>query len=64
VIVDCPSKLIDPVAWQIIEGAELTGEHGIPPVAGGFLDQTASYLAAVRLVWAQERYWKRKLKID
>ncbi len=61
-MVDCPTKLIDPVAWQAIEGAEFT-EKGMFPVGGGFLDQTASYLSAVRLVWAESAYWKAKLKI-
>jgi hypothetical protein len=62
VVVDCPTKLIAPVAWQVIEAAEFLKESGLPAITGGFLDQTASYLAAVRLVWSESRYWESKLK--
>lgn len=30
------------------------------PVAGGWLDQSASALEAVRRVWSEEAHWKRQ----
>ena len=36
-------------------------DRGLPPVAGGALDQTAAFVEAARFVWAEESRWKNKL---
>lgn len=37
----------------MIEMADLM-QHGIPPVAGGALDQAAAFLDACRLIWSDQ----------
>jgi len=46
----------------MIEFAKLY-EKGLPPVAGGILNQTHSFIAAVNFIFAEEAVWKAKLGI-
>lgn len=48
-IVGCPLKVIPAEIWDIIELAELY-EKGLPPIAGGSLDQMRAFVAAFRIV--------------
>jgi len=59
---DCPEKLITPDIWEAIELANLW-EKGIPPVAGGALDQAQSFVSAARFIFAEQNWWKAKLGI-
>ena len=36
-------------------------EKGLPPLAGGQLDQPAALLAAAKTCWTLMRYWRIKL---
>ncbi len=38
-------------------------EKGLPPAAGGALDQAQAFLEACDFIWQEERYWKAKLGI-
>ena len=62
-IADCPMNLIDRRTQEFIEYAELYIDHGLPPVAGGSLDQAASFLAGCRFVAGEIAFWKNKLGI-
>lgn len=48
-LIGCPMRMTDEQAWAAVM-AEEQAEHGMWPVAGGWLDQTQSALDAVRLV--------------
>lgn len=57
-IAECPKRLVD---GEIIETIELAGmyEKGLPPVAGGVLDQAHWFAAACRFVWAEQSRLKK-----
>lgn len=59
-ITGCPLELVTRDVWQVIEFAELF-EKGLPPVAGGVLDQTKSFLEAAMFALREIAYWKSKL---
>ena len=61
-IKDCPLEVIDDKTLEVIEYAELW-QKGIPPIAGGALDQAYTFTQAARFVWSERNYWKKKLKI-
>ncbi len=46
--------------WEAIELARLF-RRGIPPIAGGVLDQTAKFLEAAKFVWAEEAGLKTEI---
>lgn len=48
-IVGCPMRMTDETAWAAVMAAD-QAEHGMWPVAGGWLDQTQSALDAVQRV--------------
>lgn len=58
---DCPAEYVGGF-WEVIEYAELF-EKGLPPIAGGAMDQTRWFVSACRLIWADQAYWKRQLGI-
>jgi hypothetical protein len=62
-ITECPLKWIDHETRQFIELAELYLEHGLPPVAGGSLDQTVSFLDGTLFIRGETNCWKRQLGI-
>ena len=41
----------------MIEAADLA-RKGLPPVAGGALDQTQVFLDACRFIWAETDHWR------
>lgn len=47
VVTECPLNVIEPETWDAIRAADYA-EHGLLPIAGGFLDQTQSYLDWMR----------------
>ena len=50
---------------NVAAAVELAGmmRKGLPPVAGGALDQAEQFMEACRAVWAEERYWSRRDRI-
>jgi hypothetical protein len=59
-IMDCPLTLITEDVWEMMELASLY-EKGLPPVAGGALDQTASFVGAARLIQTETQRHKTRL---
>jgi hypothetical protein len=47
----CPKASIGAETWEAIELAELY-RKGLPPVAGGSMDQAAGFVTACRQIWA------------
>jgi hypothetical protein len=62
-ITECPEKLITPDVWEMIELAGFY-KKGLPPVAGGVLDQAHSFIEAAGFIFSEENYWKAKLGIS
>jgi len=58
----CPLELITNDVWEVIEYAELY-ERGLPPIAGGALDQAQNFLVACRFIFREKSDWKNKLGI-
>ncbi|HOQ06080.1 MAG TPA: hypothetical protein PKY88_12805 [Anaerohalosphaeraceae bacterium] len=54
--------MLDKETEYVLEAAEMYAK-GLPPLQGGMLDQSFSFIRAARLVWAEERFWKNKLGI-
>ena len=61
-LAECPRLFVTPDVWDGVECAGLY-EKGLPPVAGGSLDQSRIFVEAARLIWADQAYWKAKLRI-
>ena len=61
-ITDCPLKYVTTDVQQLIRMAELF-EKGLPPVAGGVLDQGQNFVEAAEFVFSEQEYWKAKLWI-
>lgn len=61
-ITQCPFEWIDDDVWEAMEFADLY-EKGLPPIAGGALDQAAVFVDACRFIWQEEAVWKRELGI-
>ena len=49
----CPVGDLPGIVWDTLEAAELL-RKGLPPVAGGMLDQARAFVDAVRFVWATQ----------
>ncbi len=60
-IAECPLRIIDAETWQILEISDLFAD-GLPPIAGGVMDQTVSFICAHRLIQNKKMQWKYKLK--
>jgi len=39
--------------WELLQYADLY-QKGLPPIVGGALDQSASFVAACRYIWAEQ----------
>lgn len=63
VITQCPWKIIKASVLDVPMAADLAAK-GSWPVGGGWLDQTASCLAAVRYWWSLEAGHKAELGVD
>ena len=61
-ITDCPEKFITPDIWQFIQIADLW-EKGIPPIAGGSLEQSQNFVFATGFYFGEKQHWKNKLGI-
>lgn len=46
----CPQLAVPAEVWEVIELADLY-EKGLPPVAGGTLDQADAFLRGCRMYW-------------
>lgn len=55
----CPLIGLGAEVWQLLECAVLFAK-GLPPVAGGSLDQSGWFLAASAVIAAEKNYWKGK----
>ena len=58
----CPLDLITADVWEVIRYAELY-EKGLPPVAGGALDQAKAFIDAAGLIFEEQAFWKKKLGV-
>ena len=58
----CPLDVVPDEAWRAVGLADLY-EKGLPPVAGGALDQAATFVEAAAFIAADKAAWKAKLKI-
>ena len=56
----CPLEIITDDVLEVIEYADLF-EKGLPPVAGGVLNQAKIFVEAARYIMDEKRYWKKKL---
>lgn len=56
----CPLKAIPGEAWRFLDYAELFAK-GLPPVAGGVLDQAYMFVQYARFVWAEKNRNKAAL---
>jgi len=61
-ITECPLNLLDADVMQIMKMAEFY-RKGLPPIAGGVLDQAKNFNDACDVIWREERYWKNRLGI-
>ena len=58
-IAECPMNLISNEVMDVIEYAELWSK-GLPPVAGGALDQAKCFVMAAQFIFSEQNYWKKK----
>jgi len=61
-ITECPLDYITSDVWQVIKSAELY-KKGLPVVGTCQLDQAQNFIEACRFIWAEQNFWKNKLKI-
>lgn len=56
---------MDYVTEDVIQMIEYAGlfKKGLPPIAGGTLDQAKNFLIAARMVFSEQQIWKNKLGI-
>ena len=58
----CPQQELDVELVEVLRLAAMY-KKGLPPVAGGALDQSRWFVEACEFLWTQQAYLKRKLKI-
>ena len=56
---DCPLRAIPPETWDFIDMAVLYLEHGLPPIAGGQLDQAKCFLDGAKYVMRLREFHKK-----
>jgi len=61
-LASCPAEFAGDDAWEVLEAAEAAAK-GLPPVAGGLLDQAAAFSEAARFVWAEQRRHRAELRL-
>lgn len=54
----CPLEYVSQPVWELVGLADLW-EKGIPPVAGGALDQTAYFVASAQIVFRLSAPYKQ-----
>lgn len=62
IIAACPLEFVTADVWEVIKFAELY-EKGLPPVAGGALDQACIFINAAMFIFREKAHWKAKLGI-
>lgn len=58
----CPLYCIGSDMQEVLEYADLY-KKGLPPVMGGSLDQSKSFILACNFIFREQYYWKSKLGI-
>jgi len=58
----CPLDYITGDIWETLEYVKFC-QQGFPPVHGGVLDQTQSFMMVYEQVTDLDKYWKAKLGI-
>lgn len=58
----CCPKRFAAGGYEWVELADML-DHGLPPVAGGALDQSHAFIEAARFVWSEQRGWKNRLGV-
>lgn len=61
-ITTCPLTIITDDIFEMIEMTKFYSK-GLPPVAGGLLDQTHCFIEAAEFIFSEENIWKAKLGI-
>ncbi|MGA1979457.1 MAG: hypothetical protein ABSG99_02675 [Sedimentisphaerales bacterium] len=61
-VTECPLDLITEDVWQAMQLAELY-EKGLPPIAGGAIDQAKIFIDAAQFIMNEKAHWKSKLGI-
>lgn len=56
-MLECPIVFVTDDVWECIRFARLF-EKGLPPIAGGVLDQAGGFIRACEFIWNEERHWK------
>lgn len=62
-LTECPVEYAGRDAFETAAFAGLF-EKGLPPLAGGALDQMQAFLDAARFVWGEEAEWKAQLPAE
>lgn len=58
-VTGCPRADLPPIVWDLLTYADLY-RKGLPPVAGGALDQAAAFVEAARFIWNEHDQRKAK----
>jgi len=62
-LASCPKEYATDDVWEMLAAADLAAK-GLPPVAGGQLDQTKSFLQAARFIWNEQAAAKAAIGIQ
>ncbi len=62
-VTQCPLDEVDADVFDLIDDAELF-EKGLPPVAGGTLDQCDWFVDACKFIWAELARHESELRIN
>ena len=58
----CPLEYVTNDVWEVIQYVELY-KKGLPPVAGGALDQAKNFIDSARFIFRENEYWRAKLGV-
>lgn len=58
-IAECPLEVVTEDVWDVMEYADLY-KRGLPPVAGGALDQARVFTQACRIIWAEKKSYEKE----
>jgi len=57
----CPLEFLEPDLWAWLTFADML-EKGLPPVAGGLLDQAWAFVQLANFAMSDKSYWKNRLQ--